>query len=111
VKGWAERFRENESKLRQQSECADSWVERARLLMLEDGTSQDQAPYGLDEVEKCILKALDLSPEHLEAIEEAAHFYDVMVPDRSKAVAYAERYVKLAGKVVEEMKEIIEESD
>ena len=79
--------------------------------MLEDGPSEDQIPYGLDEVEKCILTALDLDPEHLEALEEAAHFYDVMVPDRNKAVMYAERYVQLAGKVVGDMKAIIKDSN
>lgn len=49
--------------------------------------------------------------EHLGALEEAAHFYDVMVPDRSKALMYAQRYIQIAGKIVAEMQTIIDESD
>ena len=75
--------------------------------MLEDGPSDGQTPHGLVEVEKCILRALELDPEHLEALEEAAHFYDLQL-DPGKAVMYAERYIQLAGKVVDDMKAIIE---
>src|ERR1700683_2503704 len=107
VSEWTLRFKENERKLSQHRECADFWVTRARLLMLEDEPLDDHVPQGLGEVERCILKALDLDPEHLEAIEEAAHFYDAVVPDRNKAVTYAERYLQLAGKVVEDMKAIV----
>ena len=109
--GWSEQFLENESRLSKHSECADFWVMRARLLMLEDGPSEMQTPYGVDEVEKCILKALDLDPDHLEALEEAAHFYDCIVLDRDKAVMHAKRYNHLAGKVVEDMKAIIEDAN
>jgi hypothetical protein len=79
--------------------------------MLDDGPADDQIAYGLEEVEKCILKALDLDPEHLEALEEAAHFYDIVVPDRNKAVMYAKRYLQLAGKVVNDMRAILEGSN
>jgi hypothetical protein len=75
--------------------------------MLEDGPSDGQTPYGLDEVEKCILRALELAPKHLEALEEAAHFYDLQL-DRGRTVMYAERYIQLAGKVVDDMKALIE---
>ena len=108
---WAEQFKENERKLGQHPECADFWVVRARLLMLEDEPLDDQLPRGLAEVERCILKALDLDPRHLEAIEEAAHFYHAVVPNRTKALTYAERYLRLAGKVVDDMKAIVQESN
>jgi hypothetical protein len=111
VTGWTQRFQENESKLGQHPECVDFWVERARLLMLEDLPSDDQPPDVLGEVEKCILRALDLDPKHLGAIEEAAHFYDAVAPDRKKALTYAERYIHLAGTVVGDMKAIIEDSN
>ena len=84
--GWTQRLAENESKLKEHSECVDLWVTRARVLMLEDGPTGDETDYGLDEAEKCILKALDLDPDHLEAPEEAAHFYDAVVSDRNRAV-------------------------
>jgi hypothetical protein len=86
-------------------DCADLWVTRARLLMLEDTSSGD-----LLEVERCVLKALDLAPNNLEAIEEAAHYYDVVAPDRRKAVKHAKRYIGLAGKVVSDMQAILEDS-
>ena len=78
--------------------------------MLQDGPESELA-CGIDKAKECILKALDLDPDYLEAIEEAAHFYDVIEPDRDKAVMYAQRYLQLAGKVVDDMKAIIEDSD
>ena len=87
-------------------DCADLWVTRARLLMLED----EPLSGSLLDVERCILKALDLAPDNLEAIEEAAHYYDVVAPDRRKAVKHAKRYIALAGKVVSDMQAILEDS-
>ena len=107
--GWTQRLAENESKLKEHSECVDLWVTRARLLRLDDGPTGDETDYGLDEAEKFILKALDLDPDHPEALEEAAHFYDAVVPDRNRAVMYAERCLQLAAKVVDDMKAIIED--
>jgi hypothetical protein len=86
AKGWKELFRENAARIKQRPECPDLWVTRARLLMLEEGPEDQLSAFGLDEVERCILRALELDPGHLEAIEEAAHYYDVVVPDRTKAV-------------------------
>ena len=87
-------------------DCADLWVTRARLLMLED----EPLSGSLLDVERCILKALDLAPDNLEAIEEAAHYYDVVAPGRRKAVKHAKRYIALAGKVVSDMQAILEDS-
>ena len=106
---WSRQFKENERQLGQHPECPDLWVVRARLLMLEDEPLDDQIHLGMAEVERCILKALDLDPRHLEAIEEAARFYDAVVPNRTKALTYAERYLQLAGKVVDDMKAIVQQ--
>ena len=84
--------------------CAHMLITKARLLMLGDSAT-------LAQVEDCILKALDLSPNNLEALEEAAHYYDVVAPDRRKAVRYAKRYIQLVGKTISEMRAIIEESN
>jgi hypothetical protein len=46
--------------------CVDLLVTKARLLMLGDSGT-------LAQVERCILKALELAPNNLEALEEAAH--------------------------------------
>ena len=99
-------LKRNEALLAKCRDCADLWVTRARLLMLED----EPLSGSLREVERCILKALDLAPDNLEATEEAAHYYDAVAADRRKAVKYAKRYIRLAGKVVSDMRAIIENS-
>jgi hypothetical protein len=110
AKEWEELFRENAQRLNLVPECPELWVAKARLMMLDDHP-EDHEPSGLDEVERCILHALELEPDHMEALEEAAHFYHVMIPDREKAIMYAQRYVQVAGKVVGEMQAIIDDSN
>jgi hypothetical protein len=105
---WAEKFRENARRLDLAPECAEFWVTKARLMMLNDRPENNE-PSGLDEIERCILQALELDPGCLEALEEAAHFYDVMIPDRAKAIAYARNYITVAGKVVTDMQAIIDD--
>ena len=107
---WREIFDENTRQIELVPDCAELWVLRAILLMLDehpDGHTLDP----LKDVEKCILKALDLNPNHLEALEEAAHFYDCVAPDRRKAIRYARRCAKVAGKTHGDMQAIIEDSD
>jgi hypothetical protein len=107
---WEELFRENTKRLNLVPESSDLWVAKARLMM-QDDHPEDHESSGLDDVEKCILKALELEPEHLEALEEAAHFYDVVIPDREKAIMYAQRYIQVAEKVAAEMQAIIDDSN
>jgi hypothetical protein len=96
-------LKRNLALLAKHRDCADLWVTRARLLMLED----EPLSRTLRDVEHCILKALDLDPNNLEAIEEAAHYYDVMMANRRKAVMYAKRYIELTRKVASDMQAII----
>jgi hypothetical protein len=110
AKEWEEQVRENAKRLDLVPECPELWVAKARLMMLDDHP-EDHEPSGLDEIERCILHALELDPEHLEALEEAAHFYDVVVPDRAKAIMYAQSYIQVAGKVVDDMQAIIDDSN
>jgi len=110
TKEWEELFRENTKRLNLVPECPGLWVAKARLMMLDDHP-EDHEPSGLDEIEKCILQALELEPEHLEALEEAAHFYDVIIPDRAKAMLYAQRYIDVAEKAVHDMQAIIDDSN
>jgi hypothetical protein len=105
-----ELLRENAKQLEIVPEIADLWVQRAVLLMLDDHPER-HATSILDEVEKCILEALRLDPQHLDALEEAAHFYDVMVPDRSKAAMFAECYIQVSQRVVADMQTIIDQAD
>jgi hypothetical protein len=99
-------LRQNQGLLTKNRKCADLWIARARLLMLED----DPLTGTLDDVERCILTALSLAPENLEALEEAAHFHDIIVPSRRKALMYAKRHIQIAGKAVSEMQAIIANS-
>jgi len=87
-----------------------SLVQRAVLLMLDDHPERIRFSV-LDEVEKCILEALRLDPQHLDALEEAAHFYDVMAPDHTKATMFAQCYIQVVQKVIADMQTIIDESD
>jgi hypothetical protein len=107
---WEELFRENTKRLNLVPECPGLWVAKARLMMLDDHP-ENHGSSGLNEIERGILQALELEPEHLEVLEETAHFCDVVIPDRDKAVMYAQYYVQVAGKVVDEMQAIIDDSN
>jgi len=78
------------------------------LLMLDINPAPRSS---LKEVEDCLLKALALNPEHLEALEEAAHFYDAVATDRQKAVHYANRYLEISRKAINDMQEIVQDSE
>jgi len=76
-------------------------VDRAlRLQLADDGGD-------LSEVGEYLNKALDLSPDSIEVLQEAAHFYDAVVPDSRKARKYAVLCRERATKVVAEMEGII----
>jgi hypothetical protein len=109
-KKWETMFRENTKQIDLVPECANLWVSKARLMMLDDHPEQHERS-GLDEIERCILHALELASEHSEALEEAANFYDVMVPDREKAVRYAQHYIQIAGRGVPDMQAIVDNSN
>ena len=91
-------------------ECAELWVTKARLMMLDDHPERHE-PSGFEELEECLVQALELDSENLEALEEAAHFSDVMIPDRAKAVMYAQHYIRVAARVVDDMQAIINDSN
>jgi Tfp pilus assembly protein PilF len=72
-----------------------------RLQLSDDGD--------LSEIENCLKKALSLDPTSIEALEEAAHFYDAVVPNAQKARKFAARCRDKAVKVAAEMDNIIKE--
>jgi hypothetical protein len=43
----------------------------------------------LTDVEGCLVKALELWGDNIEALEEIAHFYDAVISDSAKAKHYA----------------------
>lgn len=57
----------------------------------------------LVEVEKCLKKALKLAPDNIEVLQEAAHFYDAVVPNAKMARKYAascrEKVAELAAEM------------
>lgn len=59
------------------------------------------------EVEKCLTMALDLDPGSLEALQEAARFYDSVSPDREKARKYAATCRDRAAEIIFEMEQIL----
>lgn len=73
-----------------------------RLQLTEDGG-------GLPEVEKCLNEALELHPEGIEILQEAAHFYDAVQADPQKARKFAAACRNKAEQVVAEMRTILGE--
>jgi hypothetical protein len=74
-----------------------------RLQLADDGDPS--------EVEECLKKALALDPENIEALQEAAHFYDAVTPNARKAKKYALDCRGRAAKVASEMDGILEGAD
>ena len=77
-------------------------VDRAIRLQLSDKGN-------LSEIELCLQKALALDPDGIEVLEESAHFYDAVVPNRRKARRFATRCREKALKLIADMDNIIEE--
>ncbi|MFY9646631.1 MAG: hypothetical protein WAK29_15735 [Terriglobales bacterium] len=105
---WQQMFDENTKHLELMPDCAGAWVRHAILIMMDDHPERHEN-LGLDAAERCILRALELNPDHLEALEEAAHFYDVMMPARDKATMYEEQYIQVAGRVAADMQAIVDD--
>lgn len=61
------------------------------------------------EIEKCLKMALDLDPKSLEALRQAALFYDTVSPDQEKARKYAIACRDRAAQIVSEMEQIVRE--
>ena len=83
---------------------AFSLAQRAiRIQLSDDGD--------LAEAESCLLKALALDPDSIEALQEAAHFFDAVRPHAARATDYASRCRAQAVKVTTEMDEILKDSN
>lgn len=82
------------------------WNVRARLEMLQGGSDGD--PFG--NAEKYLRIAFEINPDDLEVLEELAHFYDVLVPDREKSVRFATMVSEKVGLLQRDMRKILEDS-
>jgi len=65
----------------------------------------------LDDAERCLLRALELNPKSIEALQELAHFYYAVFDQPVKAQAYATRCKEMAIKLTGEMDEILADSN
>jgi hypothetical protein len=63
----------------------------------------------LSEIEDCLQKALSLDPNSIEVLQEAAHFYDAVVPNARKARELAAHCRDKAVKLAAEMDGIIKD--
>jgi Tfp pilus assembly protein PilF len=81
--------------------AAFSLVQRAMRIQLGNDDGE------LADAESCLLKALELDPNSIEALQEAAHFYDAVMPDAARVRDYASKCRDQATKVVAEMDEIL----
>jgi hypothetical protein len=61
----------------------------------------------LAEVDLLLKRALELNPEGIEALEEAAHFYDAVMDNDENAVKYAALCREKAAALVRSMDEIL----
>jgi hypothetical protein len=77
-------------------------VDRAIRLQLSDEGD-------LSEIEECLQRALSLDPNSIEVLQEAAHFYDAVVPNGRKARKLAAHCRDKAIKLVAEMNRIVKE--
>jgi hypothetical protein len=77
-------------------------VYQAVRLMLE--------PSELSEIEECLMKAIDLWADNLEALEEAAHFFDAVMSDPVRATRFAELCREKAAKLTADMDEILKDN-
>ena len=77
-------------------------VDRAIRLQLSDDAE-------LPEIEEGLQRALSLDPNSIEVLQEAAHFYDGVVPNARKARKLAAHCRDKAVKLVAEMNRIIKE--
>ena len=65
----------------------------------------------LQTAEDCLLRAIALNPQSLEALEELAHLYDAVLPNPPKAKSHALKCKERAEKIVLEMNEILADPD
>ena len=86
-------------------ECACLLVHKARLIMVQPST----AGPSLSEAEICLLRAQELDSGCLEAIEELAHFYDAVLPDKERAAHFANIFISDVSQRLLRIREIAEE--
>ena len=67
------------------------WCMRGDLIQL----ASESCPHSLDDAGACFLRAIALDPCFAEAHEEAAHFYDAVMPDEERTSFYSAEFERL----------------
>ncbi|MFZ0415129.1 MAG: hypothetical protein WA766_07125 [Candidatus Acidiferrales bacterium] len=86
-------------------DCPSLLVSRGVVIQLLD---HREGP-ALNEAERSFLRALEVAPDNVSAIEELAHYYDAVVNDPAKAKHFAREYLSRVQPVIEEMRTILRE--
>lgn len=98
-----EALSEVELDLEQKKDCPYLWLLRGNLIQL----SEPASPKPLEEAEKSYLKALELDPDYIQAMESLAHFYDIVIPDKKRAHKFANLAQTRVKEIGEDMIEIL----
>jgi Flp pilus assembly protein TadD len=105
------KFREALSQLEElldeAQECPYLWTFRGALILLlesEDGPTPSEAV-------RSYVRALELDPGNLEALEGLAHYYDVIDRRPEDAKKYANAYLEKAKPILDAMERIVADEE
>lgn len=84
-------------------ECAHLWVLRGILIQLSDISTLT-----LEDAEQSFLKALEIEPDFIEALEDLTHFYYAVMDDKEKTRAILNRLDESLSRVSAGVQEIRE---
>lgn len=77
-----------------------------KSILIQSDESDADFLYSLEDAEKCLLHALKINDQDIDAMIELAYFYDVMIPNPPKAFEYASQVLQKIKKIKLEMTEI-----
>ncbi|MFI5127324.1 MAG: hypothetical protein ACHQJX_10905 [Candidatus Acidiferrales bacterium] len=100
-----EALAEIDRSLAQCPDCPSLLVSRGVVIQL---LNHRKGP-ALSEAERSFLRALEVAPDNISAIEELAHYYDAVADDSEKAKLFAREYLNRVEPVIEEMRALLRE--
>ncbi len=86
-------------------DCPYLLVTRGMAIQLLD----HQGGPPLHEAERSFLRALEIEPDYLAAIEELAHYYDAVADDTKKAQYFAREYLRRVEPSLKKLNVILSE--
>ena len=85
-------------------DCPYHLVKRALAIQ---GVDREDGP-SLKDARDALERAAALDPHHVEALQEIAHFYDAVMPDRELAVHYARMCLQVVNRIAAEMTALVQ---